>query len=75
MRRKISPRYQNLSTEGAQGPPEASDVRADGGGPWLPLPPGGSGGHGQKLLDGLWWPKARLARVATYVVPRTIERV
>ena len=41
-RREISPRYQTLSTEGAQGPPEASDVRADDGGrPWPPLPPGG----------------------------------
>ena len=53
-RREISPRYQTLSTEGAQGPPEASDVRADdGGGPWLPLPPGGDGHHRRKLLDGL----------------------
>ena len=26
-RRKISPRYQTYSTEGAPGPPEASDVR------------------------------------------------
>ena len=33
-RREISPHYQTLSTEGAQGPPEASDVQADdGGGP------------------------------------------
>ena len=31
-RRKISPRYQTLSTEGAPGPPEASDVREDDGG-------------------------------------------
>ena len=31
-RREISPRYQTLSTEGAQGPPEASDVRDDDGG-------------------------------------------
>ena len=39
-RREISPRYQTLSTEGAQGPPEASYVRADDGGrPWSPLPP------------------------------------
>ena len=53
-RREISPRYQTLSTEGAQGPPEASDVRADdGGGSWPPLLPGGSGGHSQKLFDGL----------------------
>ena len=53
-RRKISPRYQTLSTEGAQGSPEASDVRADDGGrPWPPLPPDGSGGHGPKLYDGL----------------------
>ena len=53
-RREISPHYQTLSTEGAQGVPEASDVRTDdGGGPWPPLPPGGSGGHYQKLLDGL----------------------
>ena len=33
-RQKISPRYQTLSTEGAPGPPEASDVRGDDyGGP------------------------------------------
>ena len=51
LRREISPRYRTLSTGGAQGPPEASDVRADdGGGPWPPLPPGGKGGHGQKLF-------------------------
>ena len=31
-RRKISSRYQTLSTEGAPGPPAASDVRADDGG-------------------------------------------
>ena len=75
LRREISPRYRTLSTGGAQGPPEASDVRVDdGGGPWPPLPPGGSGDHGLKALDGLWRPKARIARVATYVVPRTIER-
>ena len=50
-RREISPHYQTLSTEGAPGPPEASDVRADdGGGPWPPLPPGGRGGHGPKLF-------------------------
>ena len=54
LRRKISPRYRTLSTEGALGPPEASDVRSDdGGGPWPPLPPGRSGDHRQKLLDGL----------------------
>ena len=53
-RREISPRYQTLSTEGAQGPPEASDVLADDGdGPWPLLPPGGSGDHCQKFLDGL----------------------
>ena len=53
-RRKISPCYQTLSTEGAQGPPEASGMRDDdSGGPWLPLPPGGRGNHGPKLLDGL----------------------
>ena len=46
-RRENSPRYETLSTEGAQGPPEASVVRADdGGGPWPPFPPGGSGCHG-----------------------------
>ena len=51
LRREISPRYRTLSTGGAQGPPEASDVRADdGGGPWPPLPPGGRGGHGRKLF-------------------------
>merc|ERR1711966_143241 len=34
-RRENSSRYQTLSTGGAQGPPEASDVQADdGGGPW-----------------------------------------
>ena len=39
-RRENSPPYQTLSTEGAQGPPEASDVRADdGGGPWPPPEP------------------------------------
>ena len=39
-RHEISPRYQTLSTEGAPGSPEASNVRAnDGGGPWPPLPP------------------------------------
>ena len=48
-RREIVSRYRTLSTEGAPGPPEASDVRADdGGGPWPPLPPGGRGGHGRK---------------------------
>ena len=53
-RREISPRYQTLSTEGAQGPPEASGGRDDdGGGPWPPLPPGGDGHHRRKLLDGL----------------------
>ena len=53
-RREISPRYQTLSTEGAQGPPEASYVRADDGGrPWPPLPPGGRGHHRRKELDGL----------------------
>ena len=41
-RRENSPPYQTLSTEGARGPPEASDVRDDDGGrPWPPLPPGG----------------------------------
>ena len=75
-RRKISPRYQTLSTEGALGPPEASGVRADdGGGSWPPLPPSGSGGHDQKLLVDIWRPNGRIARVATYVVPRTIKRV
>ena len=53
LRRKITPRYETLSTGGAPGPPEASNVRADdGGGPWPPLPHGGSGGHGPKVLDG-----------------------
>ena len=43
-RRENSPRYQTLSTEGAQGPLEASDVRHDdSGGPWPPLPPDGRG--------------------------------
>ena len=52
--REIAPRYRTLSTEGAPGPPEASDMRADdGGGPWPPLPPGGRGGHCRKILDGL----------------------
>ena len=52
--REIAPRYRALSTEGTPGPPEASDVRADdGGGLWLPLPPGGRGGNCRKLLDGL----------------------
>ena len=33
-RREIASRYRNLTTEGAPGPPKASDVRADdGGGP------------------------------------------
>ena len=32
LRCKISPWYRTLSTEGALGPPEASDVRADDGG-------------------------------------------
>ena len=51
---EISPRYQTLSTEGAQGPPEASGMwDDDGGGPWPPLPPDGSGNHGLKLLDSL----------------------
>ena len=54
MRREISPRYQTLSTEGAQGPPEASNVRADdGGGSWPPLPPGGRPHHRRKELNGL----------------------
>ena len=54
LRREIIPRYRTLSIEGAPGPPEANDVRADdGGGPWPPLPPGESGGHGPKVLDGL----------------------
>ena len=53
-RREISPHYQILSTEGAQGPPEASGMQDDdGGGPWPPLPPGGSGNHDPKLLDSL----------------------
>ena len=30
LRYEISPRYRTLSTEGAPGPPEASDVRVDG---------------------------------------------
>ena len=34
MRDKIASRYRTLTAEGAPGPPEASDVRADdGGGP------------------------------------------
>ena len=34
LHRKIIPRYRTLSTEGAPGPPAASDVRDDdGGGP------------------------------------------
>ena len=75
-RRKIASWYRTLSTEGAPGPPEASNVQAeDGGGPRPPFPPGRRGGHGQKLLNGLWRPKVRIARVATYAVPRTIERV
>ena len=53
-RRENSPPYQTLSTEGAQGPPAASDVRDDGaGGPWPPLPPGGRGHHRRNELDGL----------------------
>ena len=53
-RLEISLCYQSLSTEGVKGPPEASNVRADdGGGPRPPLLPCGSGGHGQKVLDGL----------------------
>ena len=51
---EITPHYKTLSTGGAPGPPEASDVQADdGGGPWLPLLPSGSGGHGPKVLEGL----------------------
>ena len=54
LRREITPRYRTLSTEGAPGPPEASDVQDDdGGGPRPPLLPCGSGDHGQKVLDGL----------------------
>ena len=53
-RREISTRYQTLSTEGAQGTPEASRMRDnDGGGPSPPLPPGGRGNHCPKLLDSL----------------------
>ena len=51
-RHENSPRYQTLSTEGAQGPPEASDVRDDdGGGPWPPLPPGGEAAMGLSCFD------------------------
>ena len=54
LRREIRPRYQTLSTGGAPGLLEASDVRADDRvGSWPPLPPGGSVGHGPKVLDGL----------------------
>ena len=54
LRHEITPRYRTLSTEGAPGSPEASTVRADdGGGPWPPLPPSGSGGHGLKVFDSL----------------------
>ena len=43
LRREITPCYRTLSTEGAAGPPEVSDMRADdGGGPWPPLPPAAS---------------------------------
>ena len=53
-RRKIASRYRTLSTEGAPGPPEASDVRADdGGGPWPPLPPGRAAAMVQSCFDSL----------------------
>ena len=53
-RREISPRYQTLSTEGAPGPLEASDVRADdGGGPWPPLPPSGASAMVKSFLTAL----------------------
>ena len=53
-RHEIASRYRTLTAEGAPGPPEASDVRADdGGGPWPPLPPGGRGRHRRKVLDDL----------------------
>ena len=53
-RRKIASRYRTLSTEGAPGSPEASDVwDNDGGGPWPPLPPGGTAAMIQSCFDSL----------------------
>ena len=54
MRRKIASRYRTLSTEGAPGPPEASNVRADdGGGPWPQLPLSGVAAMVESFFDSL----------------------
>ena len=56
-RHKITSRYTTLTAEGAPGPPEASDVRADdGGGPcavsdWAEAAAGGTG-RADKLAGG-----------------------
>ena len=48
-------RYRPLSTEGAPGPPETSNVRVDDGcGPWaVSFGWGGSGGAMVKMYEGL----------------------
>ena len=50
-RRKISPRYQTLTTEGAPDAPEASDVRdVDGGGPCAIL----DGAEAKTIVKSYW---------------------